>query len=292
MRLNMVGAFIRNSPFGSEIAFKKGLERLGHAVTPIDPDYPGQTWDHGADATIVFKWLPAYQEELAKCSGHKIVYQPDDLRFPHIRDMMLKMREHCDHALTFDDDGARLALSYGYKTAKRLLLTADDTLYRPSNVPKIIDLCFVGSLTMGPNHASRRRMIEVIREKTKLRIAVANELFDVPYIAKLYSYSRVVLNHATDVGQPFGHGYGYQCRHFEAGMTRSCVLSNVVDNESVIRHIETFSDERELVEKAQQLVRDDVMRQKLADGLYAEILESHMPQHRGQEIVDFVERLG
>jgi hypothetical protein len=54
MRINVVGAFIRNAPFGTELAFKRGFDRLGgHSVTYIDPSYPDQRWDYDADATVV-----------------------------------------------------------------------------------------------------------------------------------------------------------------------------------------------------------------------------------------------
>ena len=133
MKIQMIGAFIRNAPYGTEIAFKKGFDRIGgHEVNVIDPSQPNQKWELNPDATLVFKYIeqPAQMEMLGNVSGHKIVYQPDDLRFPHIKQMMTEMRQHCDNALTFDDDGAELALSYGYKAAQKFLLTADNDLYK------------------------------------------------------------------------------------------------------------------------------------------------------------------
>ena len=51
LRINIVGAFIRNKPFGTEIAFGKGFDRLGkHLINTIDTSYPGQVWDYDADA--------------------------------------------------------------------------------------------------------------------------------------------------------------------------------------------------------------------------------------------------
>jgi hypothetical protein len=159
--VNMVGAFKRNAPFGTEIAFSKGMQRIGHTVNEIDPDYPHQ-WVQDADATLVFKWIESEElrRQLDRCSGPKILYQPDDARFTHIREMVAKMRDHCDLFLAFDGHSTEVARTFRYRDAETLLLTADDELYCPSPEPieRDIDVSFVGSLTRGANHASRMRM--------------------------------------------------------------------------------------------------------------------------------------
>lgn len=291
MRWNIVGAFIRNNPFGTEIAFRKGLERIGEKVTAIDPSFPQQVFDDEPDVTLVFKWVDpgVYREKIKSLPGLKILYQVDDLRFPHIKNMMQEMRQICDHALTFDEDGAQLARQYGYGSAKRLLLTADNVLYRviPGS-PKDIDVSFVGSLSFGENHKSRMRMLEIVK-KMGCRLIVANELFDIGKINEIYNRSKIVLNHATDVGQPFGHGFGYQCRHFEAGFAGSCILSNVVDNETALADcMETFSSEQELVDKIKHLLMHEDKRNVLGNKLHDRLWMAHMPENRAREMVQFV----
>ena len=291
MRWNLIGAFRRNFPFGTEIAFQKGLEKIGESVTTIDPSYPDQKFDESADVTVVFKWLDPgpYRDALSRIGGKKIVYQPDDLRFPHIKQMMIDMRQVCDHTFTFDEDGSMLARKYGYGFSRRLLLTADNTLYRHRHgMQKDIDVCFVGSLSNGPSHASRMRMIEVVRKMSGVKLVVANELFDIGKICELYNRSKIVLNHATDVGQPFGHGYGYQCRHFEAGFTKACVLSNSIDNEKELNSVCVFDDEESLKESVDNLIRVDITREIFAEGLYRELYDSHLPEHRAAEMLEFV----
>jgi Glycosyl transferases group 1/DUF based on E. rectale Gene description (DUF3880) len=291
MHMNIVGAFLRNAPFGTEIAFAKGLREYGIQVNAIDDSVLGQKWNYDADVTLVFKTMQRYWTDLAQCGGIKIVYQPDDMRFPHIQKMMRDMRDYCSYALTFDDDGAKKAMEMGYKKAKRLLLTADPDLYRPWHKKvdlKPIDVCFVGSLTQGANHRSRVRMLELLKETKLFKVGYMSDMFDIRRIVDAYTHSKIVLNHATDVGQPFGHGYGYQCRHFEAGFTRACVLSNVVDNENAIKNFETFSSEQELVHKCNILLQYENRREQLAEGLFQELNKSHRPVHRAQEIVEFV----
>lgn len=294
MRWNLVGAFVRNNPFGTEIAFRKGLERIGETVTVYDPSQLSKAYplDMEADATVVFKWLDPgpFRDSLKLIGGKKIIYQVDDLRFPHIKTMMQEMRQVCDHALTFDSDGARLAKEYGYGSAQRMLLTADNVLYR--HIPgtqKDIDVCFVGSLSAGPNHTSRVKMLNIV-QKMGLKLVVANEIFDIGKICEIYNRSKIILNHATDVGQPFGHGFGYQCRHFEAGFTKSFVFSNVIDNDDALKNMACFHNEDSLERGIRSFLGPDLKeyREGVAQDLYDELYKGHLPEHRAQEMVQFV----
>lgn len=295
MRINLVGAFIRNFPFGTEIAFKKGFDRLGgHQVTTVDTSYPDQKWDMDADHTVVFKWIdrPEYWDVLKNVGGKKVVYQPDDLRFGHIQDMMTEMRKFCDYALTFDPHGAvRSVQKFNYLKADRLLVTADDDLYRPlENVEKDIDVCFVGSLTGGENHRSRVRMCQAVSKIPGLRVLFLTDIYDTEEIVRVYNRTKVILNHATDVGQKFGYGYGYQCRHFEVGFTRSCLLSNIAIDEDAILH-PFFHDEETLLFMVNDLLRNKARREWSADKLYDQLKVAHRPEHRAQEMVKFLESL-
>ena len=290
MRVNLVGALVRNAPFATEIAFKKGLERIGHIVTSVDTSQKNQVWDYDADATIVFKHLEREEcyEDLKRCSGKKIVYQPDDLRFVLIKKMMMDMRTYCDYAFTFDDSGARLAIEYGYKDARRLLLTADDDLYKTiPGMRKDIDVSFIANLSNGPNHASRRRMVQVVKD-AGFNI-LAGSCFDIKKVVEIYNRSKITLNHATDVGQIFGTGYGYQCRHFEAGLTKTCVLSNEVLNENVLGGFLVFNSEESLIERIEFLLSEESYRNSYAQRLYDELHESHLPQHRAAEMIKIIE---
>lgn len=307
MKWNIVGAFVRNDPFGTEIAFRKGLERIGETVNVYDPSRPPDLFplDQDADVTLIFKYLdPGHARDMIKLfRGVKVLYQVDDLRFPHIQQMMNDMRDTCNHALTFDEDGARLARRMGYR-AQRLLLTADNQLYKPiPGVVKDIDVSFVGSLSHGANHVSRMRMCQRVQDfadyqnrlhaeapqwHKPFKFFVANELFDIPKINEIYNRSKIVLNHATDVGQPFGHGYGYQCRHFEAGFAGACVLSNVVVNDNAIQNFYTYDSEETMMSILISLLAHPEDYQRVGDALHAELTANHTPEHRAQELVKFV----
>lgn len=298
MLVNMVGAFSRNYPFGTEIAFSKGMKRLGHTVNEIDPDYPHQ-WVQDADATVVFKWLdPSLHGQLAACKGAKIVYQPDDARFPHIREMMATMRRYTDLFLSFDDNSAGIARTMGYRAAETLLLTADDELYCPAPEPirRNIDVAFIGSLTGGPSHASRRRMCEIVQREAESHrwIISLGSTEHMPTILDTYRRAKVVLNHATDVGQRFGLGFGLQCRHFEVGMTRTALMSNALPGDvpgSIGSDLPfyRFSDEASLVSGLEWMLGENRW-EGYGSALYDTIVERHLPQHRAVQLVDFIAR--
>lgn len=305
MRLNLIGPFQVNAPFGTEIAFAKGLRRLGHETFGWDPNVttgslvnPKSELYRNADATVVFKTCVGREEEMLAGLPHPvIVYQPDDARFPHIREMMLGMRKHSDLFLSFDDYGASVALTMGYKASETLLLTADDELYSPSpmKVERDIDVSFIGSLGDPVAHASRRRMIELVRDESNRRgwnFAWARDLYPgrpegMADVVDIYRRSKVVLNHATDVGQPFGWGYGLQCRHFEVGMTRTALLSNTVYNAPTGLPFLSFDSEQSLVDVLELAIRDHEWFGRL---LYDHIMDRHRSEHRAAQLVDFIER--
>lgn len=300
MKLNLIGPFVVNAPFGTEIAFAKGLREAGHEVSEVDPNVTTYCPEN-ADATVVFKSCVGHEDIMLGGLKHPIVvYQPDDARFPHIREMMLMMRKFSDLCLSFDDHGALVARALGYRAAETLLLTADPDLYSPSPTPieRDIDVSFIGSIGSPTAHASRWRMINqakiVAQEfgwKTHFEVSQ-----DIPHVVDIYRRSKVVLNHATDVGQPFGTGFGLQCRHFEVGMTKTCLFSNKLLNWDpfVPRPTfcqfdgETFVDR--LVEIIMRKVEGIPYYQLAAENLYKDITDGHMPIDRAKQLVEFIQR--
>lgn len=294
MILNLIGPFTVNAPFGTEIAFAKGLKRMGHGVNTVDPNIESQfdAMDRTADATVVFKSCVGHEDLLLNgLRGPVIVYQPDDARFVHIKKMMLDMRRHASLLLSFDGYGADVALTMGYQAAETLLLTADDELYCPSPQPieRDIDVSFIGSLGDPVAHASRRRMCEIVQREAGSRgwITHFGTTQDMPTLLDVYRRSKVVLNHATDVGQPFGYGYGLQCRHFEVSMTRTAMLTNIVYDDPMALPFLTFNSERTLLEGVELGIRD---HEKFGRWAYDAVMDKHRPNNRAVQLVDFIER--
>lgn len=300
MKLNLIGPFVVNAPFGTEIAFAKGLKRIGVDVVEIDPNIADcRKPDHLADATIVFKSCVGREAELLQSLKHPIVvYQPDDARFPHIRQMMLNMRRYSDLFLSFDEYGATAAKTMGYRAAETLLLTADDELYCPSpeSIERDIDVCFIGSMGDPVAHASRRRMCEIVAAESAKRgwKFVYGQSQDIPKVIDAYRRSKVVINHATDVGQPFGKGYGIQCRHFEVGMTNTPLVSNSLYDKTDLPFA-TYDDELSLLTAVEYFIENrevspGMVAAEMGPALFDCIRAKHMPEHRAAQLVDFIER--
>jgi hypothetical protein len=298
MLLNLIGPFQINAPFGTEIAFAKGLRRIGHEVIEVDPNIDREMCGlrNDADATVVFKSCVGSEKYLKSLRHPIVVYQPDDARFPHIKQMMLDMRQYARLFLSFDDYGAGVALTMGYRAAETLLLTADDELYCPSPSPieRDIDVSFIGSLGDPVAHRSRRRMCEFVDSEAGRRgwQTWFGTTQDVATIVDVYRRSKVVLNHATDVGQAFGTGYGLQCRHFEVGMTRTSLISNSLFGPQTYRAplpFYQFHDDESLIYGIEAAIGGDV-HQVWGECLYGQIAMAHLPQHRAAELVNFIER--
>lgn len=291
MNLNLIGPFVVNAPFGTEIAFAKGLKAMGHGVNTVDPNIESQlsAIDRAADATVVFKSCVGHEDRLlGDLKGPVVVYQPDDARFDHIKKMMMDMRKHSELLLSFDDYGAGVARTMGYRAAETLLLTADNELYCPSDKPveKDIDVCFIGSLGDPVAHASRRRMCQLVDAQKRWKFTWGTTQ-SIPVILDTYRRSKVVLNHATDVGQPFGHGYGLQCRHFEVGMTRSALVSNSMYAKSNILPFREFDSESSLLDAVDDAIANHDV---IGRWMYDAVMDRHRPTHRAVQLVDFIER--
>ncbi len=299
MKFNLVGPFVVNAPFGTEIAFAKGLRKIGHEVFEVDPniDVEMRGLQNTADATIVFKSCVGSEKYLKSLRHPIVVYQPDDARFPHIRQMMLMMRDFANLFLSFDDHGTQVAKTMGYRASETLLLTADHELYCPSPEPieRDIDVSFIGSLGDPVAHASRRKMCQIVLEEAKRRgwRVYFNQTQDIPTVVDVYRRSKVVLNHATDVGQAFGTGFGLQCRHFEVGMTETCLLSNSIIGvpDKFNLQFAGFGDEYGLLPMLDKLITPGTEGWKaLGTPLLNTIRAAHMPEHRAAQLVDFVKR--
>jgi hypothetical protein len=288
MLVNIVGPFRVNRPFGTEIAFSKGLQAIGVDVHECDPNLPGQNLSGDADYTVVFKTAMSYNRYLLNMKGPVVVYQPDDLHYSHIQEMMKQMRDYAEHALVFQRSGVFECLQMGYKTARTLMLTADPYLYRPLRREKVFDVAFVGSLGDPVAHASRRLMLQTLQQNGVDVKAFSTN--DVHMVNEIYNSSKVVLNHAADIGQKFGYGRGYQCRHFEAGFSRSCLLSNFLTNEEDDRvsGFALFDSQEDLVETVRELLSDERERFLHQESLYEDCMQRHHPVVRAAQLMEIL----
>lgn len=297
MRVNLVGPFVANHPFGTEIAFRKGFQALGHETFVSDPNVVGDLdgLEEDVNLTLVFKSCLGQEGALRRIRGPKVLYQPDDTAFPHIREMVASMRRYCDHFLAFDERGAEYGRRVGFRNSGWLALTADPDIYYPEDTEhsEPIDISFIGSLGDPVAHASRRRMVGMAQELAQTygwRTCFREGIRDVNAIRNIYSRSRLVLNHATDVGQAFGGGYGLQCRHFEVGLCRTPLLTNLLMSGDVgMWPHYCFSDERTFVDILRRCL--EAPPEELEDvgtRAYNEILRDHTPARRVLELLEMM----
>lgn len=292
MKLNLIGPFKVNAPFATEIAFAKGLRANGHTVVEFDPnlDDPAAI-DRDADFTVVFKTALRHNDHLLGLRN-VVLYQPDDLRFSHIREMVLMMRRYSEHLIVFRDYGEGFPPETNeFNTVSVLPVTADpDLYYHEPFTERDIDFCFIGSLGSSA-HWQRLRM-RAILESLGHRV-VFGSTNDVSVIRRMYGRSKIVVNHASDEDLPFGSGYGYQCRHFEVGMTRSCLLSNFVldDVPKLIDGYVPFRDEAQFIDRAQHLLEDGLLREHYSSALYSDVITRHSPSVRAGQLVRILEIL-
>lgn len=289
MKILLVGPVRVNFPHAAELSFKKGLEQAGCTVETLDPNIPDQHVPNDCDAVLVFKNAYGYNDRIRAAAPISILYQPDDARFIHIRKMLGEMREHCDFLLSFDKTSARISKeTFGYRLSEEMLLTADPDLYTPVEALVDADFAFVGSLGDPMAHRSRNLMVQALRGQG-YRVVTSHE-HDPTKVSKVYRSAKVVLNHATDVGQRFGQGYGWQQRHFEVAMTKSCLLSNENDRDE-LRSWCRFSSPGTLLERARELMSyTTAQRAELGESLYREAIELHSPIVRGRQIMEFISR--
>lgn len=294
MNINLIGPFVVNAPFGTEIAFSKGLKKNGHTTNEVDPNIDRDLTylRSDFDVTVVFKSCCGSEKYLKSLKHPVIVYQPDDARFSHIREMIINMKNYSSYFLSFDNFGTEFANVVGYLKSKTLLLTADDELYSPSinDIERDIDISFIGSLSDSTAHKSRREMIDIVNEFANYNNLKTffGSTQNTRQVVDIYRRSKIVLNHATDVGQDFGYGYGLQCRHFEVGMTKTAILSNTVYDKKFNLDFATFNSKQDLIEKIDYLLSYDVYKYH-AENYYKQIMSFHTPEIRAAQLVKFIE---
>jgi spore maturation protein CgeB len=293
MRINLVGPFVVNAPFGTDIVFQKGLETLGHEVTACDPNIASISSLPVADFTVIFKSALGQEGQLKPSMGKVVVYQPDDIRFPHIKRMLVEISYYSESVLLFrDPDPADRSFlnGIGYSNVGYVPVTADPAVYYPMDVDKVYDFCFIGSMGGGPEHAHRHEMVSLLRQEG-FNVAAGYANYDQARL--IMNQSRVVLNHASEPVLGFGAGVGFQCRHFEAGFSGACLLSNeVLSKESeLVSNFVRFKDRASFVSMAKWLIEDERSRYDMSIALHTEMFEKHLPEHRAKMMTDFLESL-
>jgi hypothetical protein len=186
-----------------------------------------------------------------------------------------------DFVFAAQRDGAEQLQDAGIASACWLPLACDPDIHRKHDVPKTLDVCFVGHLFPGP----RAECLERIRRHFPDHF-IGQRFFE--EMARTYSAARLVFNRSirNDVNM----------RVFEALACGSLLLTNdLQDNgqDDLFRdgvHLATYGDANELVDKIRFYLTHEALRERIAEAGRAAVLARDTYRHRMEWLLGEVER--
>ena len=184
-----------------------------------------------------------------------------------------------DFAFAAQKDGAQELSAAGIETAQWLPLACDPEIHSKHEVPKSIDVCFVGNVFPG----ERADLLDLLRSRFP-NVFVGQRYFE--EMAQTYSASRTVFNRSirNDVNM----------RVFEAVACGSLLVTNdLSDNgqEELFRngvHLVTYRDGDELIERIRYYLDHEEEREQIAAAGRRHALESHTYEHRMRRLLEVV----
>jgi spore maturation protein CgeB len=146
------------------------------------------------------------------------------------------------------------------------------------NFEEEYDFAFVGGVDLIEAHKKRRDAIKLLKTKYKVFAGGAYGYF----MTMIYNKSKVVFNYAVNDD--------LNMRFFEAMACKRPLLVNKLSPESGVddlfkdgEHYLSFTD-KDLMEKAEMIIKDKKLRDKLAETGYNETIKNHTYTKRTEEI--------
>jgi hypothetical protein len=188
-----------------------------------------------------------------------------------------------DFVFAAQRDGAERFRQKGIAAATWLPLACDPTIHQKHDVAKEFDVAFVGNDLPG----ARSELLRLIRRHFG-KSFVGQRYFD--DMARTYSASRIVFNRSVknDINM----------RVFEALACGSMLLTNDLDENGqseifrVGRHLETYRDSAELLDKIRFFLDHDESRERIAAAGRQVVLDKHTYRHRMTSLLEIIERAG
>lgn len=169
----------------------------------------------------------------------------------------------------------------GARAVQWLPLACDPEAHVPGNASPTHDLAFAGSTT-APVHAERRRLLAVLGAQFSL---YHQEHAFGADLSEAFARGRVTFNHSAV--------QELNMRIFEALAMGRPLLTNAAADYNGLRtlfadneHMSIYEDERDLLERAQHLLRDDAARARMAAAGRAEVLAKHTYAHRAATVIE------
>lgn len=206
---------------------------------------------------------------------HKSVYYVIDT---HIDDKWrIDMAREKEFDYIFCAQTPALKADWHTKNVKWLPLGCDPEFHKPKRkYDKVYDICHIGSVQ--PHWQSRRieRLDTVL--KAVPNFWVGNKLFY--EVTEKYAQSKIVFNSA--------HSNDINMRVFEAMASGSCLLTDKQNWEGMFesgKHFLEYHDDKDMVEKAQWLLKNDVSRETMAKAGQELVLKEHKYIDRAKQIL-------
>lgn len=200
----------------------------------------------------------------------------------HLRaDALLKQAMFFDYAFTAQREFVDRLRQAGHPQAHWLPLACDPDIHRPYDLPKRYDIGFVGSTRQG--YERRRVLVERLARRFTM-----NDYHRTTYtpteMSRIYSESRLIFNCSLR--------REVNMRAFEGPATGTLLLTDrignglaelFVDREHVVMY-----DDSELVDVAEEFLRENARRERIARQGYEHVLAHHTYGHRVDAILHTV----
>lgn len=172
----------------------------------------------------------------------------------------------------------------GHDQVRWLPLAAAPDVHRDHQLPRTLDVGFVGSVTRAHRRAgSRLRRLDLVRSQFKTNDVFAPATPE--EVGRIYSTSRIVLNSsiAGDVTM----------RVFEGAACGALMLTDSVANGlgelfKVGEEIAVYRDDADMLDQIRSYLADDVARERIARAGQSRVLADHTYAHRIARVVEAV----
>jgi 2-polyprenyl-3-methyl-5-hydroxy-6-metoxy-1,4-benzoquinol methylase len=191
-------------------------------------------------------------------------------------DWCLRKSRDFDFVFTAQRDGAEGLRKEGIASAVWLPLGCDPEIHRRHEVPKTLDICFVGTVFSG----QREDLLRLLQQHFP-RMFIGRAYFE--DMARTYSSSRLVFNRSirNDLNM----------RVFEALACGSLLLTNDLSANGQSRlfrdgqHLAAYTNPEEMLDKVRFYLKREQVREAIAAAGREEVLARHTYRHRMEAIL-------
>ena len=233
--------------------------------------------------------LPARPDVIIAMQGftHMKVYGLESIDIPTVyygidthmvKDMIFDEAKNYKHVFFAQKKAIPEFKEFCGKESHWLPCCAEPIIHKPMDFKEEYDFAFVGGVDMSEAHKSRRDAIMKLKEKYKVFVGNAYGYF----MTMQYNKAKVVFNYAVNDD--------LNMRVFEAMACKRPLLTNKLSLQSGLsdlfkdgEHYIGF-DDKDLMEKAEMLIKDKALRDKIALSGYNETIKNHTYTKRLEDL--------